>query len=166
LLNALGPGVGAFGRSAGAARSGPLTPGKARQAAIAPKAKHPPAERVEETAADLDPLARCLALPGMVSAPSAPVAAAGASTMPDPTDARALEDAVRRIAWGGDRRRGVARLELGGNYAGTIVTVRGEGREVALTLEVRPGTDVNRLPERLVERLEARGLTVTHLEIT
>jgi hypothetical protein len=116
--------------------------------------------------AELDPLARSLALPAAVTAPPAAPLPVAASATPDAADTRALEDAVRRIAWGGDRRRGVARLELGGSYAGTVVTIRGEGREVALRLEVPRGASVNRLPERLVERLEARGLTVTAVEVT
>jgi len=137
------------------------------QARLAPKANRPALGRADAAEPDLDPLARSLALPGaMTTPPSAPSATPVASAVPDAADTRALEDAVRRIAWGGDRRRGVARLELGGSYEGTVVTVRGEGRDVALKLEVRPGTNVNRLPERLVERLEARGLTVTEVEVT
>ncbi|HTQ03906.1 MAG TPA: hypothetical protein VMI54_08610 [Polyangiaceae bacterium] len=98
-------------------------------------------------------------------ASAAPAAAAPTSVNREVADARELEEAVRRIAWGGDRRRGVARLELGGSYEGTVVTVRGEGREVSLRLELRPGTDARNLPERLVERLTARGLTVTAVEL-
>ncbi len=77
----------------------------------------------------------------------------------------AFEEAVRRVAWGGDRRRGVARIELGGEYAGTSIVVRGEGRDVALRVEVARGCDARDLPARLVERLEARGLCVTELEV-
>jgi hypothetical protein len=76
-----------------------------------------------------------------------------------------LEDAVRRVAWGGDRRRGVARIELGGEYEGTAIVVRGEGREVALRVELPSGAALRGLPERLVERLEARGLRVVELEV-
>jgi hypothetical protein len=83
---------------------------------------------------------------------------------PEAAELRDLEEAVRRISWGGDRRRGVARIELGGRHVGTVVTVRGEGREVALRLEVPRGSDAGNLPERLVERLTARGLTVTEID--
>jgi hypothetical protein len=115
--------------------------------------------------ATLDPLARSLAIPGIVaiSAP-APVAAPQSQTLAA-ADLVAFEEAVRRVAWGGDRRRGVARIELGGEYAGTSITVRGEGREVALRVEVARGCDARDLPARLVERLEARGLRVTELEV-
>jgi hypothetical protein len=80
-------------------------------------------------------------------------------------DAAAVEEAVRRVSWGGDRRRGVARIELGGEYAGTAIVIRGEGRDVALRVEARPGIDTRGLQERLVERLAARGLIVSELEI-
>jgi hypothetical protein len=77
----------------------------------------------------------------------------------------AFEEAVRRVAWGGDRRRGVARIELGGKYAGTSIVVRGDGRDLAVRVEVARGSDAGDLPARLVERLEARGLRVIELEV-
>jgi hypothetical protein len=85
--------------------------------------------------------------------------------LPGAADVPAIEEAVRRVSWGGDRRRGVARIELGREYAGTAIVIKGEGRDVALRVEVPRGADARDLPERLVERLEARGLRVTELEI-
>ena len=76
-----------------------------------------------------------------------------------------LEEVVKRVSWGGDRRRGVARIELGGEHAGTAIVVRGEGRDVSLRIEVRRGGDAGALPERLRERLHARGLSVTDIEL-
>jgi hypothetical protein len=76
-----------------------------------------------------------------------------------------LEEVVRRISWGGDRRSGVARIELGGAHQGTAILVRGAGREVALSIELGQGDDAGALPERLVARLRARGLAVTELEV-
>ena len=121
--------------------------------------------RAADDATTLDPLARSLAVPG-VSLMSTPVAVAPVPAQSlGVTELVAFEEAVRRVAWGGDRRRGVARIELGGEYAGTSIIVRGEGRDVALRVEVARGCDARDLPARLVERLEARGLRVTELEI-
>ena len=76
-----------------------------------------------------------------------------------------LEEAVRSIAWGGDRRRGVARIELGGEHLGTTLVVQGEGREVSLSIELAPGRDAGSLPERLTARLRARGLSLRDVEV-
>lgn len=109
----------------------------------------------------LDPLARSLAVPSVTLGSAVPAAS---GVLPGAADVTAIEEAVRRVSWGGDRRRGVARIELGGEYAGTAIVIRGEGRDVALRVEVPRGADARDLPERLVERLEARGLRVTELE--
>lgn len=165
LLHALAAQHAPTGPLAGSAKrgtSGAILAGKAR---LPPKAAAATSRRSGGGEGDLDPLARSLAVPGAIPLSSSATASPVASVVPDVADARVLEDAVRRIAWGGDRRRGVARLELGGSYEGTVVTVQGEGREVTLRLEVPPGTDVNRLPERLVERLTARGLIVTDVAV-
>lgn len=72
-----------------------------------------------------------------------------------------MEQLVRRIVWGGDRRRGVARIELDGDFAGTTIWVRGEGRALALEVTWGPGIEGEALTERLLARLRARGLEVT-----
>lgn len=118
----------------------------------------------------LDPLCRSLAAPlsPALVAPSAPsLAAPGGSPAGAGSAAElaAVEEAVRRVAWGGDRRAGVARIELGGALVGTAVVVRGEGREVQLSIELGSGSDAGALPARLVERLRARGLAVTTVEV-
>ena len=76
-----------------------------------------------------------------------------------------VEHVVRRVVWGGDRRRGVARLELDGDFAGTTIWVRGEGRALELEVLLGPGLRSEALPERLLGRLRARGLEVSGLEI-
>jgi len=122
------------------------------------------AEALDEA---LDPLTRSLAgsfigvppASAAAVAPPPPLAAAAGSAALDFT---ALEEAVRRVAWGGDRRRGVARIELGGEHAGTAVVVHGEGRSVGLSVQGAAGTAAGELAERLLERLRARGLDVTH----
>jgi hypothetical protein len=76
-----------------------------------------------------------------------------------------VEAVVRRVAWGGDRRRGVARIELDGIFSGTTVWVRGEGRALELEVSLGPGVEAALLPERLLGRLRARGLEVTGLDV-
>jgi hypothetical protein len=120
--------------------------------------------------ADLDPLSRSLALP--IGAPLPGMTHAAQRGSSEPTGAGpgtavlvGLEEAVRRIAWGGDRRRGVARIELGGEHLGTTLVVQGEGREVSLSIELAPGRDAGSLPERLAARLRARGLSLRDVEV-
>jgi hypothetical protein len=126
----------------------------------------------ESVGPELDPLARSLALPllGAATPPamtnSAPPAPASASAPADNAELALLEAVVERIAWGGDRRRGVARIELGGALTGTSIVVHGEGREVALRIELGRDADARTLPERLTSRLRARGLTVTEVEVS
>jgi hypothetical protein len=76
-----------------------------------------------------------------------------------------IEEVVRRISWGGDRRRGAARIELGGALVGTTIVVQGEGRTVALDIELGPGADAGTLPARLAARLAARGLEVRSVDV-
>jgi hypothetical protein len=82
-----------------------------------------------------------------------------------PLDAALAAEVLHRVAWGGDRRRGVARLELGGELSGVVLVVRGEGREVALELSLPAGHQADALPERLCARLAARGLLVRELVV-
>jgi hypothetical protein len=123
--------------------------------------------RAGDRAPPVDPLAMSLAC---VSGPPL-VAVEPAASNPSVTAAGGALDAVlasevlQRVAWGGDRRRGVARLELGGDLAGAVVVVRGEGREVALELTLPRGGTAGELPERLAARLAARGLVVRELVV-
>jgi hypothetical protein len=117
----------------------------------------------------LDPLCRSLAAsagPALLAPVGAsPPASPSAQIAPSLGDLAVLEEVVRRVAWGGDRRSGVGRLELGGAHVGTAITVRGTGREVALSIELARGSEAGNLPARLVERLRARGLEVTEVEV-
>jgi hypothetical protein len=75
-----------------------------------------------------------------------------------------VSEIVQSLAWGGDRRRGAARIELGGKkLGGASVIVHAEDGE--LTLELTAPTHVNaiELAERLKERLERRGFTIRSL---
>jgi hypothetical protein len=74
---------------------------------------------------------------------------------------RLVGEVVRSLAWGGDRRRGAARIELGGErFSGTRVVVEVEGTALRLGLDAPPGVDVEELRSRLVRRFEARGFSV------
>jgi hypothetical protein len=71
-----------------------------------------------------------------------------------------VERWVRRVALGGDQRRGVARLDIGeGRYAGTELLVSTEGRSVSVELTLPVDVNDARLSERLQARLEQRGLS-------
>jgi len=68
---------------------------------------------------------------------------------------------ARRIAWGGDRRKGTARIELsGGALAGATLVVHTEQRSVEVELELPQGMAAWGWQQRISERLEARGFSV------
>lgn len=67
---------------------------------------------------------------------------------------------ARRVAWGGDRRRGSARIELSeGTLAGATLVVHAEQRSVSVELELPAGAAAQGWESRLRERLEARGFS-------
>ncbi|HYQ15799.1 MAG TPA: hypothetical protein VEQ58_08580 [Polyangiaceae bacterium] len=71
--------------------------------------------------------------------------------------AQLLERWVRRVAVGGDQRRGVARLDIGtGRFAGSELVVMVEAGQVSVDLRVPEALDPS-LAERLRSRLERRG---------
>ena len=95
------------------------------------------------------------------SRPELPVAvAAGAAAVATRVpDEVALETLVRRFAWGGNGRRGSARIELGaGSLAGLTLLLSAEDGLVSLEVE---GDSTGEHARRLTERLEARGIRVT-----
>jgi hypothetical protein len=111
------------------------------------------AERAQPAAA-LEPFAVLLESLGAFS-PA--VAESRAAPLPE----RLASEIVRTIAWGGDRRRGAARIELGGErFGGTKVTVEVDGDRLRLGLDTPPGVDSVELRQRLTARLERRGLSV------
>jgi len=64
----------------------------------------------------------------------------------------------RRAAWGGDRRKGSARIELSeGALAGATLIVHAEQRSVSVELELPPGVAALGWQRRIAERLEGRG---------
>ncbi len=69
-----------------------------------------------------------------------------------------VERWVRRVALGGDQRRGVARLDIGqGRYAGAELLVSAEDGNVSVELTLAEAPSDGGLAERLKTRLEQRG---------
>jgi hypothetical protein len=66
---------------------------------------------------------------------------------------------ARRVAWGGDRRKGSARIELSeGPLAGATLIVHTEQRSVCVELELPAGGGLaGDWQQRILERLEERG---------
>ncbi|HEY6724051.1 MAG TPA: hypothetical protein VI197_08460 [Polyangiaceae bacterium] len=73
---------------------------------------------------------------------------------------------VRRIAWGGDRQRSVAYIELGaGELNGACLTLEARGGSVSLVVDLPPGASGAGWAERLADRLARRGLEVQSVEV-
>jgi hypothetical protein len=74
--------------------------------------------------------------------------------------AELVERWVRRVALGGDQRRGVARLDIGqGRFAGAELLVTAEGGSVSVELTLPATVSDASLAQRLRSRLEQRGLS-------
>lgn len=68
---------------------------------------------------------------------------------------------VRRVALGGDSRRGVVRLDIGGGrYAGAELVVVAEARHVSVKLNLNGAEGDDGLSQRLRAGLEAKGYAV------
>lgn len=69
-----------------------------------------------------------------------------------------LTGLARRVAWGGDRRKGSARIELAeGALAGATLVVHADRHTVSVELELPTGMAAQGWPERIAQRLEGRG---------
>ena len=70
-----------------------------------------------------------------------------------------LSGLARRVAWGGDRRKGSARIELSeGALAGATLVVHTEQRSVSVEIELPGGSSAGQgLQQRILDRLEGRG---------
>lgn len=118
-----------------------------------------------------DPLVRALAHapPG----PLSPVVDAAANiaaplSLPAPalTQLTGVERLLRRCAWGGDKTRGVARLEFGaGALAGSTLLIEADHGTLSLVLELPAGSEDDGWAERLRARLHGRGLSVSELVV-
>ena len=87
--------------------------------------------------------------------------AAPAQAMPQPAAgdvAELVERWVRRVALGGDQRRGAVRLDIGqGRYSGAELLVVAEAGRVSVELQLPANRVEDDLSERLRSRLESRG---------
>jgi hypothetical protein len=73
---------------------------------------------------------------------------------------------VRRIAWSGNARSGLARLELGaGELAGATLTIQADNGVLKVALDLPPGVDRAAWKERISGRLGARGLHVDAVDV-
>jgi len=98
-----------------------------------------------------------------------------AQPTPDAAAARALPgmlapellQLLRRVAWSGDRSRGVAYLEIGaGELAGATLTIESHSGQVSLALELPPGASSRDWEQRLSSRLERCGLNVASVVVS
>jgi hypothetical protein len=112
-----------------------------------------------------DPIARLL----LQAAPRAPLPVEPAAPPPNaalPQLEQLLAALVRRAAWGGDGRKGAARLEIGaGALEGATLQVISEGGELSIDLVLPPGAPAADWEERLTERLRGRGLEVREISV-
>lgn len=109
----------------------------------------------------VDPLQRALAQPPL------PIADSAAPPPAHPVLAMdEIERAVRRIAWGGDRQRSVAYIELAaGELSGATLTLEARGKLVSVVVDVPVGTSTAGWAERLADRLSQRGLEVDEVVV-
>jgi hypothetical protein len=112
----------------------------------------------------LDPLLCQMALqpgitPGVGGPTSGPVPSAALPLREDLQNL--LAGLARRVAWGGDRRKASARIELSeGALAGATLVVHTEHRSVTVELELPVGVALaGDWQERIRERLEGRGFS-------
>jgi len=110
-----------------------------------------------------DPLFRVFAQP----LPAAGAQALGAHPTGVPALATAeVLHAVRRFAWGGDRRRSIAYIEFGaGELAGGAFTIEANAGVVSVIVDLPPGVAGGAWAQRLAERLSKRGLQVASVQI-
>lgn len=110
----------------------------------------------------IDPLFCQMALHPGITPPTGQVAGAPVpAALPLREDLQNLITGLaRRVAWGGDRRKGSARIELSeGALAGATLVVHTEQRSVSVELELPDGAGTQGWQARIQERLEARGFS-------
>lgn len=156
---------------AGARRESVATPGPgishAQKDEVAARAE-PEGRKREDASLELDPAARHAA---QLAPPIAtPVEGAREVDVAQIARRASLEELVpqlvRRIAWGGDARRGSVRMELGaGELAGATLVVHADEGRVRVELTVPSGADAEAWRDRIERRLAARGLDVAGIDV-
>jgi hypothetical protein len=139
--------------------------GEGRQTRSGQRGPVPPASN--DDVGPIDPLLCAFAAPPILAAGGAVSAPQASTTGLPPADLQTLILKLsRRVAWGGDRRRGSARIELGeGALSGATLVVHTHDNEVSVELELPPGGSAHDWQRRLSERLERRGLTVGRITV-
>jgi hypothetical protein len=115
----------------------------------------------------VDPMVQVL---GALAPRSAPPIAAARPEPAQPDVRTPIEQLmarlVRRVAWSGNARAGVARLELGaGELEGATLTIHADDGRVRVALDLPPGVDRAAWKERISERLALRGLQVEAVDV-
>ncbi len=114
----------------------------------------------------LDPLTRSFAHGQMHMAAAASPPAA---LPPNPTLVhldQMMTKLVRKVAWGGDGRRGAARIELGaGELAGATIIVQSDHGALSVDVELPPGAAADVWRERLEKRFKGRGFDLVELNV-
>lgn len=153
----------------------PKLGGKAKKGEEAPPAPPEPMaprrEREEPAPKDdlppFDPMVRSLAHPVLappLQAPPPP--AVDPAALPVVPLDTLLQRLVKRVAWGGDGRRGAARLTLGaGKLDGATVTVLSEPDGLVVEVDLPPGMDGAALCDRIEKRLADRGLPLREITV-
>ncbi len=141
---------------------------RARRSALDADAERDAADERAPAFDPLDPSTRQLAqlghpAPAPAAAPAPdPAGVAGAPPAVPPSLEHLMPGVVRRIAWGGDKRKASVRMELGGGLDGAVVLVHAE--EGKLQVEVDgPAGEVDQFRERITDRLRRRGLDVSEV---
>ena len=118
--------------------------------------------------ATLDPMMQVLGALAPRAAPPNATARAEPTVHPDartPID-QLMARLVRRVAWSGNGRNGVARLELGaGELEGATLVIQADDGVVRVALDLPPGVDRAAWKARISERLAVRGLQVEAVEV-
>jgi len=79
---------------------------------------------------------------------------------------RMIARLARRAAWGGDRQRGTARIELDlGDLAGGVLLVHADPHGVEVELDLPSSESAALWEGRIRRRLEARGLVLRRFEV-
>ena len=112
-----------------------------------------------------EPLSRVFAA-GMPMGREVSASAVVETMAPPPTLDHLMVRFVTRLAWGGTRDRGAAKLSFGdGPLAGGTLTVTESEGALSLELELPDALLAERWRERLAERLEGVGLRIESFEV-
>lgn len=124
-----------------------------------PSASLAPDEQPSLLGGGADPAELFALINPMGGVEAAPMAAPATSSHPGVAEvAELVERWVRRMALGGDQRRGAVRLDIGqGRFSGAELLVVAEAGHVSVELQLPSSVAGGDLSQRLRARLERRG---------